>query len=64
MQQQTIQNPVELEGLGLFTGERARVRFLPGEPDSGRVFVRREGDREVRILAQVGSVAKRFRCFI
>ena len=61
MQQQTIQKPTELEGLGLFTGERTKVRFLPGEPDSGRVFVRREGDREVRILAQVGSVAKRSR---
>ncbi|MDD4888637.1 MAG: UDP-3-O-acyl-N-acetylglucosamine deacetylase [Phycisphaerae bacterium] len=61
MQQQTIQKPAELEGLGLFSGEPAKLRFLPGEPDTGRVFIRRDGAREVRIPAHVASVAKRSR---
>lgn len=61
MQQQTIQRPAELEGLGLFTGESVKVRFLPAEPDTGRVFVRRDSGREVHIPAHVGSVAKRGR---
>ncbi len=67
MQQQTIQKPAELEGLGLFTGEPAKVRFLPSEPDTGRVFVRKEGGadgsagREVHIPAHVAAVGKRTR---
>jgi hypothetical protein len=33
--QQTIENPVELTGRGLFTGEPAVLRFQPAEADTG-----------------------------
>ncbi len=59
--QTTISKPIELEGLGLFTGEPVKLRFAPGLPDSGRVFIRHEGSREIRIPAHVSGVAKRAR---
>jgi UDP-3-O-[3-hydroxymyristoyl] N-acetylglucosamine deacetylase / 3-hydroxyacyl-[acyl-carrier-protein] dehydratase len=59
--QQTIRNPVELTGRGLFTGEQAVVRFLPAEPDSGVVFMRGDQNPPIQIRAVVENVAKRLR---
>ncbi|MCG3179902.1 MAG: hypothetical protein BIFFINMI_02252 [Phycisphaerae bacterium] len=52
---------MELKGHGLFTSEPVHLRFRPAPPDTGRVFVRLDGDREVRIPAHVAVVAKRMR---
>ncbi len=40
--QRTIQRPCSFEGLGIHTGERVTVEFLPAPPDSGLVFIRRD----------------------
>ena len=38
--QRTIAAPIEIEGVGLHTGEPGRMRFVPGDVDSGVRFVR------------------------
>ena len=49
--QTTIAKPVSLQGIGLHTGERTRLRLLPAEPRSGIVFVRQDvGGREIPAL--------------
>ncbi|MBN1488800.1 MAG: UDP-3-O-[3-hydroxymyristoyl] N-acetylglucosamine deacetylase [Phycisphaerae bacterium] len=60
-QQQTIQNPVELRGRGLFTGQPVTARFCPAPVDAGIVFVRSDCDPAVSIPAQVDHVARRAR---
>ena len=42
--QQTLLAPVEIEGIGLHTGEVVRVRLVPAPVDSGIVFVRADLD--------------------
>lgn len=59
--QQTIANPVELSGRGLFTGETAVLRILPAPADAGVVFVRSDQNPRVEIPARVENVAKRLR---
>ncbi|MCA9737654.1 MAG: UDP-3-O-[3-hydroxymyristoyl] N-acetylglucosamine deacetylase [Gemmatimonadetes bacterium] len=38
--QQTLAAPVTLEGVGVHSGERAVLRFVPSDPDTGLRFVR------------------------
>lgn len=52
---------MELSGRGLFTGEEGHIRFRPGEPDTGIVFIREDQNPPVRIPARVENVAKRLR---
>ncbi len=59
--QQTITNPVELEGRGLFTGCPARLRMRPAAPFSGITFIRVDQDQPIRIPASVANVSKRAR---
>lgn len=59
--QQTIRNPVEIGGRGLFTGQPAVLRFRPAAADEGIVFVRADRDPPIRIPARVDHVAKRAR---
>lgn len=61
MRQKTISTSVELEGRGLFTGQRAIVRYHPAEPDSGITFVRTDQAKPVRVSALIENVAKRAR---
>ncbi|GAF96336.1 unnamed protein product, partial [marine sediment metagenome] len=60
-QQQTIGKTVEVEGVGLFTGQPATLRFHPAEPYSGVYFVRGDQPQPGRIEARVANVAKRAR---
>ncbi len=60
-QQQTIAKPVEVSGLGLFTGQPVKVRFKPAAADTGVQFVRVDTPKPVRIAALVANVAKRAR---
>jgi len=55
--QKTIKKSVDVEGQGLFGGERCALRFSPGEPNSGIVFVRSDLPENVRIPADIANVA-------
>ncbi len=59
--QQTIHEPAEISGRGLFTGEPVQVRFKPAGPNSGIVFIRTDQEHPVRIPALVDNVSKRAR---
>jgi UDP-3-O-[3-hydroxymyristoyl] N-acetylglucosamine deacetylase/3-hydroxyacyl-[acyl-carrier-protein] dehydratase len=59
--QQTIRNPVELTGRGLFTGEPSVLRFQPAPANTGVVFVRDDQTPPIRIPARVDNVCKRLR---
>lgn len=59
--QQTISQPVEIQGRGLFTGEPSTLRFVPAPPNSGITFVRNDQPTPIRIPATVENVAKRAR---
>jgi UDP-3-O-[3-hydroxymyristoyl] N-acetylglucosamine deacetylase/3-hydroxyacyl-[acyl-carrier-protein] dehydratase len=54
--QKTVGREVALEGVGLHTGEAARVTFKPGPPNSGVVFERADLDGRPRIRADVENV--------
>jgi len=60
-QQQTIGKPVEVSGLGLFTGQPVTARFKPSPADTGVQFIRVDTPKPVRIPAIVANVAKRAR---
>src|SRR5580704_3919833 len=55
--QQTIQHPVEIEGIGLHTAVRSRVRLVPAPADTGIVF-RRTDLENFEIQAHVSNVAR------
>jgi len=60
-QQTTIEREVEVSGRGLFSGQEVTVRFRPAEPDTGRVFLRKDGDAFVPIPARIEHLASRSR---
>ena len=55
--QLTIQRPVEIEGIGLHTAVRSRVRLIPAPADTGIVFRRVDLDG-FQISAHVDNVAR------
>lgn len=55
--QLTIQQPVEIEGAGLHTGVRGRLRLMPAPADTGIVF-RRTDLENFAIEAHVRNVAR------
>jgi UDP-3-O-[3-hydroxymyristoyl] N-acetylglucosamine deacetylase len=57
MHEQTIAKPIEFSGIGLHTGERARLRILPAPEGKGIVFRRIDLDN-FELRADVGSVAR------
>jgi UDP-3-O-[3-hydroxymyristoyl] N-acetylglucosamine deacetylase len=57
MQEQTIGKPIEFSGIGLHTGERARLRILPAPEGKGIIFRRVDLDN-FELRADVGSVAR------
>lgn len=59
--QQTIREPVQISGRGLFTGQEVKVCFKPAAPNTGIVLVRTDQDRPIRIQALVENVTKRSR---
>ncbi len=54
--QKTIAKSVSLSGRSLFTGQDVHCTFRPADPDTGIVFVRRDLDAPVRIVAHISSV--------
>ena len=61
IRQQTIAEPVDLSGRGLFTGHEVNVRFKPAATGTGIVFVRTDQGTEARIPAHVSNISKRAR---
>ena len=55
--QQTIKEPVEVIGRGLFTSVPARLRFCPAQPNTGIAFVRVDLPKPARITATINNVA-------
>ena len=55
--QRTITTSAELEGSGLHTGQAAKVRFLPGEPNTGLRFRRGDLPGSPEIPADLEHVA-------
>lgn len=56
LQQQTINRPVEFSGIGLHSGNRVNMRFLPAEPNSGVRFLRVDLEGKPEIEARVENV--------
>jgi len=54
--QKTIKNKIILEGIGLHTGEKAKLELLPAAVDAGVVFVRKDLNSPVLIKANLYSV--------
>ncbi|MCX5699725.1 MAG: UDP-3-O-acyl-N-acetylglucosamine deacetylase [Candidatus Omnitrophica bacterium] len=54
--QKTIVNQVTLKGVGIHTGNQAKVTFKPAEADSGVTFIRTDIPGAPRIKADVGSL--------
>ncbi|MDP7287281.1 MAG: UDP-3-O-acyl-N-acetylglucosamine deacetylase, partial [Phycisphaerae bacterium] len=59
--QKTIKKTATVEGLGLFSGQRCAMRFVPAQPDSGVAFLRTDVDPPVRIPADISKSADRER---
>jgi UDP-3-O-[3-hydroxymyristoyl] N-acetylglucosamine deacetylase len=57
MYQQTLAVPIEFSGIGLHTGEHARVRILPASAGKGIIFRRLDLDN-FELRADVASVAR------
>ena len=55
-QQLTIKNAVELEGVGLHTGAKVKVRLLPAEPNAGISFIRVDLPNKPVIKANIANV--------
>ncbi|MGH7464106.1 MAG: UDP-3-O-acyl-N-acetylglucosamine deacetylase, partial [Longimicrobiales bacterium] len=56
-EQQTIANETSFEGVGLHTGDRVRLRFLPASPSTGIRFRRSDLDGAPEVPATLESVA-------
>ena len=60
--QKTIARPSRLRGVGLHTGERTTLWFLPAPEDSGIRFIRVDQGRRTLIPAHPSQVASTFLC--
>ena len=54
--QRSISSEAALDGIGVHSGEAARLTFRPAEPDSGIVFVRTDLDGAPSVAADVANV--------
>ncbi len=59
--QQTIQEIVEFEGAGLFSGEEVKLRFIPATPGTGITFVRTDLPEDPKIRACPSNASSKFR---
>jgi len=56
MKQRTLKQPVELESMGLHTGQSVRVRILPSEQNTGIRFCRVDLNPDLKVLATIKNV--------
>jgi UDP-3-O-[3-hydroxymyristoyl] N-acetylglucosamine deacetylase/3-hydroxyacyl-[acyl-carrier-protein] dehydratase len=59
--QRTLQKPVEFEGVGLFGGQRGKLRISPAPANAGVVFVRADLPGRPRLPVTPDTVASKFR---
>ncbi len=59
--QRTISRPVELEGVGLFGGQRGKIRVVPAEANAGVAFVRTDLAGRPRLPVTPHTAASKFR---
>lgn len=58
LQQQTIKQAVSYEGVGLHSGNRVKMTFLPAEPNTGLRFRRVDLDGKPEVEAKVENVTE------
>ena len=54
--QKTILNDLEIEGIGLHTGEKTQIKIKPADENSGIVFLRTDFEKPVKIKASIENV--------
>jgi len=54
--QRTIKNEISLEGIGLHTGNPAKITFKPAPPDSGVKFIRTDLPEQPSVRADIDNV--------
>jgi UDP-3-O-[3-hydroxymyristoyl] N-acetylglucosamine deacetylase/3-hydroxyacyl-[acyl-carrier-protein] dehydratase len=59
--QRTISKPVEFEGVGLFGGQKGKLRISPAAPNSGITFVRTDLPEKPRIPVTPDTVNSKYR---
>ena len=59
--QKTIKKGVEIEGVGLFSGQKAKLRILPAMQDSGITFIRVDLPDKPRVPVTVENVDAKLR---
>ncbi len=59
--QKTIQEIVEFEGAGLFSGQDVKLRFIPATPGTGITFVRTDLDEAPKIKACPENASSKYR---
>ena len=62
--QKTIQDVIEISGIGLFTGEKTSLRLLPAPAKTGIVFRRMDLEAKPLIAATLDNVSETPRCTI
>ena len=56
--QKTISNEVELNGVGLHSGQKVNIKFKPAPVDTGLVFVREDLSENNMIDANIKHISK------
>ncbi len=59
--QRTVKKPVSLQGVGVFSGGKVSLRFLPAVPDAGVSFVRLDIPERPRVRVYHASATSNFR---
>ena len=54
--QTTIAQPVRIDGVGIHSGNTVTANLIPAGPDEGIGFVRRDGEKDIRIPAHFSRV--------
>ena len=62
LNQKTIKNPVQFEGITLHKGKQAKMRILPAEANSGIIFKRVDLKKDNLIVANFFNVSDATLC--
>lgn len=54
--QKTVENRVEIEGIGLHTGEKTKLVFQPAPPNTGIIFIRKDIENAEPIKADINNL--------
>jgi len=60
--QQTIANPILIEGIGLHSGKAVKMALLPGSVNSGILFISKQGSHKVKFKASPENIRKTTLC--